>query len=238
MQTAAEYQANAEQAYNVARMRLDEALASKSWTAATEQTGSYESLPPAVILDADETAVDNSPMEARLLRTGARFNAENWEKWVSEARARAIPGATEFLEYAKSRGVEIFFITNRAKESEDATRRNFQMLGFPLNESVDTVLLRGENNWTTGDKSPRRAHVAKSYRVLLLIGDDFGDFATIDGKNREERQALVESNRARWGRQWIILPNAMYGSWERALFGAAKTEEEKTRAKYDALRVE
>lgn len=238
MQTAAEYRANAQQAYNVARMRLDQALADPRWTAALEQTGAFASLPPAVILDADETAIDNSPFEARLLHRRQRYTEELWEEWVNEARATAIPGAKDFLDYATSRGVEVFFVTNRQSTGEEATRRNLQSLGFPLNPTVDTVLTRGENNWTSGDKSPRRALVAQKYRVLLLLGDDFGDFVTIDGKTREERQALVDANRHRWGRDWIILPNAMYGSWERAVVGNAKTERERVKAKFDALRVD
>ena len=238
MQAAAEYQASANQAYNVARMRLDEALADRRWTAAAEQTGSYESLPPAIILDADETAIDNSAFEARLLRQRTTYTEESWQQWVREARAGATPGVADFLKYAKSRGVEIFFVTNRQSSTEDRTRKNLESLGFPLNTTMDTVLTRGENDWTTSDKSARRAMVAQKYRVLLLIGDDFGDFTTIDGKNREDRQALVDANRARWGRQWIILPNPMYGSWERALLGTAKTDDERQKAKYDALRVD
>src|SRR5215203_940023 len=68
MQTSLEYQASAVQAYRLAARQLDEALADRSWTAAIEQTGDASKLPPAVVLDIDETVLDNSPFQARVVR--------------------------------------------------------------------------------------------------------------------------------------------------------------------------
>jgi 5'-nucleotidase (lipoprotein e(P4) family) len=238
VQTAAEYEAAAIGAFNTAKTRLDAAIADPKRTAATEQTGDVSHLLMAVILDADETVVDNSAYQARLIRDGRMFDDPSWTAWVNEARARAVPGARDFLDYAQSRGVEICYVTNRKNTEEEATRRNFASLGFPLNATYDTLLVRGENEWTTGDKSPRRAHVAKTHRILLLIGDDLGDFITIDRKTRDERRAIIDANRERWGRDWIMVPNPMYGSWERALTTEAQTDADRFRMRNEALRVD
>jgi 5'-nucleotidase (lipoprotein e(P4) family) len=149
-----------------------------------------------------------------MIRKGITYDQKDWEAWVGESAAEAIPGAKEFLDYAHSRGVTPFYITNRKKQAEEAaTRRNLERLGFPL--GPDTLLTRTD----TRDKSPRRDSVAARYRVLLVLGDDLNDFVFADGKSVEERRQLVENNRARWGTQWLILPNPMYGSWEKALTG-------------------
>src|SRR5580704_15627914 len=112
MQSAIEYRANCLTVYALAKIRLDEALADKNWTA-YDQTGTYQNLPPAVILDLDETAIDNSEYEAGLVVNGTHFNPKTWDDWTKAVRARAIPGAVQFTTYAASKGVEVFYITNR-----------------------------------------------------------------------------------------------------------------------------
>ena len=200
--TAAEYRANALQTYATARTLLDQALATP------------DDRPAAIILDLDETTLDNAAFEGRMIRRGITYDQKAWEEWVGESAATAIPGAKEFLDYAQSRGVTPFYITNRKKKEEEAaTRRNLQRLGFPLQS--DSLLTRTD----TRDKTMRRDSVASRYRVLLVLGDDLNDFVFADGKSIEERRHLVESNRSNWGTRWLILPNPMYGSWEKALTG-------------------
>jgi acid phosphatase len=221
-QTAAEHHAACLQAYRHAQDLLDRALKDKRWTAATEQTGEFGKLPPAVILDIDETVVDNSPMQARAAHANADFNPQLWEAWVSESSALPLPGALEFTQYARSRGVTVFFVSNRDAKLEAATRRNLTRLNFPLEAAkgpaTDTVLLRGEQPEWGSDKGTRRAAVAKSYRILLLIGDDFGDFLSNVRTSIEQRQQFMTTHRDKWGTRWIVLPNPMYGSWEMALY--------------------
>lgn len=210
IQSAAEYDAAARQAYNSARRQLDTAL-----TAPGDK-------PPAVILDVDETAVDNSAFEARMIRQGKVYSAEEWRKWVDESAAGAVPGALEFLTYARSRGVTPFYITNRKGEEEPATRENLRRLGYPLTANEDVVLTRGERpEWESGDKEPRRQWVASRYRVLVVLGDDLNDFIPAAGRTREQRDELVRGNAQRWGTEWIMVPNPMYGSWEQAVTGGA-----------------
>ena len=121
--------------------------------------------PPAIILDLDETALDNGGFEARAIHAGKTYDSKMWKQWTSEGIAREVPGAVAFLQYANPRGVTPFYISNRGADEEPGTRRNLEQLGFPLDPAVDTLLLQGKNGWTTSDKSPRRGFVAGTYRV-------------------------------------------------------------------------
>jgi 5'-nucleotidase (lipoprotein e(P4) family) len=236
MQTALEYEATATQAYRLATLQLDAALKDSSWTAALEQTGDASKLPPAVVLDIDETVLDNSYFQARMVRDHAVYSTERWGQWVREARAPAIPGALEFTQYAAGKGVTVFYISNRMADLETPTRANLQALKFPVADKVDTVLSRGERpEWQVSAKGPRRAHVARDYRILLLIGDDLGDFVVNADGTSEERRARTAPNAEWWGRRWIMLPNPTYGSWERAVIGNAS---DRVAARHRALRFE
>ena len=236
MQTAEEYEATALQAYRLAQMQIDAALKDPSWTAALEQTGDFATLPPAVVLDIDETVLDNSYFQARQVRDRFTYSEERWGGWVREARATAIPGALAFTQYAATNGVTVFYISNRQAPLEEPTRKNLAALGFPLNDKVDTVLSRSERpEWQASDKGPRRQHVAREYRILLLIGDDLGDFVVNAAGTLEERRARTAPQADWWGRRWIMLPNPSYGSWERAVIGSATDPLD---AKHRALRFE
>ena len=222
MQRALEYEATTVQAYRLARLQLDIALRDDGWTAAIEQARGAGSLKPAVILDIDETVLDNSYYQARMVRDGTAFSDDTWDRWCEEARATAIPGAREFTRYAAERGVTVFYISNRRASVEQATRANLNAQGFPLSDGTDTVLMRGERpEWSASAKGPRRAHVARGFRVLLLLGDDLGDFVTDAAGTPEARRSRAEPHADWWGQRWIMLPNPSYGSWERAIVGAA-----------------
>jgi 5'-nucleotidase (lipoprotein e(P4) family) len=237
MQTAAEYRASAVQAYRLAQLQLDVALRDPEWTAATEQTGDVSSLPAAVILDLDETVLDNSAFQARAVQDGSTYSEDAWNRWAEERKAGAIPGAIEFLTEATSRGVTPFYVTNRDHKVEDATRDVLAKLGVPVTSERDAVLMRHENGWDASDKSSRRQSVAASYRVLLLIGDNLEDFVSGTRASVTDRDALMEKYDTFWGRKWIVLPNPTYGSWEGALtFGLTQPSDAQTlAAKYRAL---
>jgi 5'-nucleotidase (lipoprotein e(P4) family) len=221
VQTALEYEASAIQAYKLAEIQLDAALKDPSWTAAIEQTGRPGALKPAVIVDVDETVLDNSYYQARMIRDNTAYSSATWDPWVQESAATAIPGALAFARFAASRGVTIFYITNRTSNLEAATRANLAAAGFPLTDGVDTILTRGERpDWQASSKAPRRAHVARDYRILLLIGDDLGDFIADAAGTPAERQAKTAPQTSWWGERWIMLPNPTYGSWERAITGS------------------
>jgi 5'-nucleotidase (lipoprotein e(P4) family) len=219
MQRSVEYRASALSAFALARLRLDQALTDPNWTAAPkEQTGSYQALPPAVILDIDETIVDNSGYQAWMTMKDTTFDPKTWNAYVNTVSSLAIPGAVEFARYAETKGVKVFYISNRTAAEEEPTRKNMQKLGFPLDDKIDTVLTTGEQPSWTSAKSTRRAHVAKSYRVLLNLGDNFGDFVDEYRGTEAERLKVFEEHKDRWGREWIMLANPAYGSFESAPF--------------------
>jgi acid phosphatase len=236
VQSAAEYRANSLQTYAAARRQLDAALADPAWSGAEEEKNEIPSQPPAVILDLDETTLDNVGYEVRMIKRGITYDKPSWRQWVSESAAEAVPGAAEFLAYAKSRGVTPFYITNRDFDPEHpGTRANIERLGFPL--SGDTLLMRGSRPEWTSDKSGRRAHVASTHRVLLVIGDDLNDFTNAREKTRAERDAIIERTAGWWGTRWFMLANPMYGSWEAAATGHSEgTPCEQLQRKVDVMR--
>ncbi len=237
MQTAVEYRATALQAYRLAQLQLDAGLRDPTWTAAVEQTGDVSSLPPAIILDLDETVIDNSAFQARQVEEASSYSEDAWNRWAEERKAGAIPGAVEFLAYAKSKGVTPFYITNRDHKVEGATRDVLARLAVPVTTERDAVLTRHENGWDASDKSSRRTLIAANYRVVLLVGDNFEDFVSGTRASVADRAALMQKYEEYWGRKWIVLPNPAYGSWEGAItFGLTQPSDVQTlAAKYRAL---
>ena len=236
VQTAGEYEALSAQAFRQATDRMKEGLVDAGWTAALEQMESNtRGLPPAVIVDVDETMLDNSPYQAQLVADGGAFDNEHWNAWCRKAEAKALPGAKGFAREAAALGVTIFYVTNRDSEVEEATRANLESEGFPFpnDDTLDVLMTKGENDWGS-DKTTRRAEVAKTHRILLLLGDDLNDFFSgARADNPEERRAIANEHRAMWGRGWIVLPNPLYGSWEASLFARdyGLSEEEKIERK-------
>lgn len=235
MQSAAEYRAAAQQTYNVARRMLDAALADKTWSAEPTDPDNDGGQPTAIILDLDETAWSNMPFEARMIRQGKTYEAKEWKQWVSESAATAVPGAADFLAYAHSRGVTPFYVSNRDLDEKPAGRRNLEKLGYPLKSEEDTLLLRGERPEWTSDKTSRRTFIASRYRVLLLLGDDLNDFTNAREKTPAERDAIINDTLGLWGTKWLIVPNPIYGSWERQFTADAKTGCDQLKQKLEGL---
>jgi len=239
-QTAPEYRALALQTYATALDRLRDALADSSWSADVEQlrAGGFEALPPAVVLDVDETVLDNAAYQARLVRDGALYAGDTWKAWVEEEAATAVPGALAFTRAADSLGVAVIYLTNRRADEEAATRRNLEALGFPVATAFDAVLARGETPaFEPSDKAPRRAAVAERFRIVQYFGDNLGDFLSGVETAIPARHALADAYAGWWGERWFMLPNPQYGSWESALFDHdyGLTPEERLRRKYGHL---
>jgi acid phosphatase len=220
MQTAVEYKASTMQTYHLAEGALVRGLADHHSTAALEQTGDFENLPPAVVLDLDETVLDNSPFEARLVASGAAWSAGAWKVWLNEEDATMIPGAMDFLEFARDKHVAPIYITNRTCDptnDNDPTVQQLRKLKLPLATGADWLLC--EQPGAGSDKTARRAEVALHYRILLMFGDQLGDFLGIPkaSANLAGREKLFEDHQAMWGERWFQLPNPTYGSWEAAM---------------------
>ena len=218
MQRSAEYRANALQAYTTARRLLDAALAQPATSA----------LPPAIILDLDETSLDNMDFESMVIRADKTYDQNTWNEWIAKEAARSTPGAADFLKYAASRGVTPFYITNRRTAEKEHTRANLVALGYPV--GPDTLMVREDND--PKDKTSRRERVMATHRVLMLFGDDLNDFIDAASKTPAERDRIITDNAGNWGTKWIILPNPVYGSWADTLLpaGTGATDCEKKRS--------
>ena len=217
IQTSAEYRFLCEGIYASARDALDRALADPTWTAALEQTKDFSQLPPAVIMDIDMTVLEHSGYQGELVKRGLSPTSRMWREFVGKYSMPEVPGAIQFIKYARSRGVTVFFVTNRELELEAGTRRNLIQLGLDLPESPDTLMVVGEQPGWTYDKSSRRSYLARSYRILLQCGDDLEDFLVGGGNDPERRLELAGEHREMWGRRWFFLPNPLTGSWTSVL---------------------
>ncbi|MFT6395603.1 MAG: acid phosphatase [Bradymonadia bacterium] len=220
VQTSAEFATGSIQDFRTAELRLVEGLADLTWTAAPEQEGDFGALPPAVIMDLDETVLDNSAYQAWLVQTGQGFASDTWVEWCEAREAMAIPGALAFVQAAVDQGVTVFFVSNRPAETEQATRDNLEALGFgfAISEEFDNVLLKREQDDWGSEKGTRRIVIAETHRVVLSIGDNLGDFVDGYKVSLEERNQIVDDNMAYWGERWIVLANPTYGSWEQTLY--------------------
>ena len=215
VQRAAEYDAITRLVYNTAGRQLAARINDSTFTASVEQTAGFDTLSPAIILDVDETVLDNSPFQARMIRQGQKYSSSSWKEWVNEAQAEPLEGAVPFLKKAETAGVAIFYVTNRDADLEEATIENLKRYG--LNATSENVILRGERPEWTSDKASRRKFVAASHRIIMLFGDDLNDFISAKKISESERSEAISQYDDRWGTSWFILPNPIYGSWRDAM---------------------
>ncbi len=234
-QKAAEYRALAYQAFNLARLRLDADLEKKN---VKKLPKAERKMPRAIVVDIDETVLDNSPAQAYGIKNSAAFNTKDWYAWGEMRKARAVPGSVEFLNYAVAKGVKVFYVSNRDEVQKAATIDNLKNVGF-VDVSAENVLLRIKddqgNNVST--KTPRRDLVSKKYRMVMLMGDNLDDFSDVfERKSIVDRFAEADKVKNDWGKRWIVLPNAMYGTWENAIYEYGRlTEAQKAEKRAAAL---
>ncbi|MCB1561669.1 MAG: acid phosphatase [Xanthomonadales bacterium] len=246
MQTSAEYAALTTQVYRNVCEALPAAVADPSQSALIggEQGGGFESLPPAVIADIDETLLDNSAYAARRIASGGPFDPVAWKVWIDEAAARPMPGVQILLDCLAEQGVTLAYISNRNHEGERAaTVKNLRQEGFPLPpDNDDLVLLRGDPRGVDADwseKGARRRWVADRYRVVALLGDNIGDFMNGIATSIEQRDAMVRDHADNWGTRWFVFPNPSYGSWEKALlYGCDTAKTAPGRCRHQHLRAD
>lgn len=200
-QKSAEVEALCYQAYNIAALRLNQIL----------ENNPYKK-PLAVVVDVDETVLDNSPFEAKSILENSDYPTY-WKEWMEHANAKALPGAVEFLNYASSKGVETFYITNRKVEFQDATMKNLKDKGFPHVDEAHIMLRSTESN-----KEVRRQKVLETHEIVILMGDNLNDFTDLfEANSTAERHQNVINLKDEFGKKFIILPNAMYGAWVDAM---------------------
>lgn len=193
------------------------ALYHQGFNIATERVAAYQpakgAKTPAVVLDIDETVLDNSPFEAQMVIDNIPYTKELFASWTEKGIAEALPGAVEFVNFAIEKGFEVFFITNRYEDERRATMANMESRGFPRLPDDNYLFRQSES-----DKTPRRSVVLEDHEIVLLLGDNLTDFDGIfqdratDGCHR-----AVDSMRAEFGRRFIVFPNPMYGDWDKVL---------------------
>lgn len=242
VQTSVEYRAITTQTFRAAADHLDVALKEKNWDALVpdERGNAATGLKPAVVMDVDETVLDNSPYQARLIRDGKEYDEISWDQWVAEKKAKPLPGVVDFARAAAEKGVTVLYISNRAVHLKEATLANLREAGLPVADDsvflgLGTVLEGCEQNGS--EKNCRRRLAGQKYRVLMQFGDQIGDFVQVEANTREGRQALFDEYDDWFGERWWMLPNPTYGSWEPALFNNAwdQPAAARSQAKRDAL---
>jgi len=221
-QSSAEYDAACLQAFSLARRNLDDKLAAHDGDR-----------PVAVIVDCDDTVISSARYGAWMIANGRSYDHPSWAQWLKEDPAREVPGAGDFLRYAASKGVDVFYVTNRRDEDEAATLAQLEHLEYP-NADQDHLLDKSE----TSDKTPRREQVASTHDVLLLVGDALTDFDQMySGGTIESRAKAVADNAAMFGDRYIVIPNPVYGEWEDILYNGDRSmpRDEKVAKRLDAL---
>lgn len=222
MQTAAEYRACAYQAYNYATLLLKQDMQKK-----------YDK-PRAIIVDVDETVIDNSVYEAWQIKDNIKY-PEKFDEWINSAEGRAIPGAKEFLNFAADSGYTIFYVSNRKLRHLAGTRENLEKLGYPFAD-LDHMLFKDKDS----SKQPRRDKVMEEYELVLLMGDNLIDFSEkFAGTTVEDRFEAVDKMREEFGNKFVILPNPMHGKWMKVLQNHRYDldENETRKILYDHLRM-
>ena len=202
-QRSAEYKALCFQAYNLAKLRLDEAI---------KQPGGK---PLAIVSDIDETILDNSPYDAQRAINNQEYDLTTWKQWTAQSSADTVAGAPNFFKYAASKGVTVYYITNRDEDERPGTLKNLQRYNMPNADDAHLLLKTGNSS-----KESRRLQVLNQYNIVLLCGDNLADFDKLYDNHPTEssRNSVTTQLTQQFGSKYIVLPNPSYGDWEGALF--------------------
>ncbi len=221
-QTAAEYKALYYQAFNIAKLHVDNALRDR-------KTGDK---PLAVVTDVDDTILGATSYWGYLINKDMDFfDDPSWDKWVAENKFDVMPGAIEFFEYCRIQGVEVFYVTNR-DQGEDTYKlatENLKSAGFPFVDEKHLIVQR-----ETSNKEKPQEEIAKTYNIVVKLGDNLNDFQRkYYVKDVDERRKLMEEDKYLYGIKYIVLPNPTDGHWIRAIFGDSEPPpSDENRAKF------
>jgi 5'-nucleotidase (lipoprotein e(P4) family) len=225
-QTSGEQNALYYQGYKLAHLVFDKKLS--EWKKLPKARKKEKTC---VIVDVDETVLNNSPFQGTLIHKDLDYSDSLWTVWVRSSQAKALPGALEFLKYASDRGADVFYVSNRSNGvQKEATRVNLEQLGFPNCKDTTFMYFREKES----SKEKRRTHIAENYNILVLCGDNLADFSYFfDGRENNNRMDSVVKYKDLFGDQFIVFPNPMYGDWEKFLW---KGEKSLTIAQKDSIR--
>jgi len=216
-----------QQAYGLAALKLDANLAERDEERQSIDSTLWDRRPCAVIVDIDETVLDNSPYQVAAIKRGRTFDQSTWREWTDKAEAKASPGALGFLKHVQASGCEVFYITNRDIREKASTLKNLQDLGFPDADEKHLLLMDG-----TSDKTERRARVRATHHVALLVGDQLRDFdERFKDRTANNGKDAVDAMADSLMQFFILLPNPMYGTWRDAIQGKGSDAEKHARMK-------
>ena len=232
MQTSTEYQVLVAGTYATAKMQLVGLVSSRALGGALAQTSAptmsmtgRNALVPAdrvndtpddplaIVVDVDETVLDNTPYQATLILENKVYEEPSWDAWCNLRAAKAMPGAVDFAQFAAHNGITMFYVTNRKSHLRDATADNLRAQGFPVPDDNSTVLPRDDARGWTKDKGSRRQFIDEKYRVVMMLGDNLGDFMDGVYADNATRARVIAPVQNWWGERWFMLPNPDYGSW-------------------------
>lgn len=186
-----------------------------------------------IVLDVDETVLDNSAFEARLIKDKLTYTTV-WDEWCRRSASRPLPGAVEFLNFARKFGVDVFYITNREESLRNATAENLRRAGLPLKGDEYLLMKTDESS-----KENRRKQVEDHYHISMFLGDNLNDFSKVfEKRSADDRMKATDSLKTMFGSRFILLPNVMYGDWEDALSGykSGLSAKEQMRLNYNSLK--
>ncbi|MBL7952530.1 MAG: hypothetical protein JNM62_12520 [Flavobacteriales bacterium] len=206
------------EAYWIYKQAYQQALTRMMWNV-VERAKAYRDnetrRPMAVIVDIDETVLDNSPYQVETVKSGRTFDQAEWKVWTDKASAKPSPGALEFLLMAKEASCEVFYITNRDVRERASTLKNLADAGFPFADEAHLLLMEG-----TSDKTERRARVRATHDVVLLVGDQLRDFdERFKDRSVKDGKATVDAMADSLSKYFVLLPNPMYGTYRDAVQG-------------------
>jgi len=211
-QTAAEYRALYYQGFNVARMHVEMALSKR-------KAGDK---PLAVVTDMDDTVLHALNYWGHLINQNKDyFDDPIWDKWIPENKVTASPGSLEFLKFCAENGVEVFYVTSRdqGEKTYEYAMGHLKVLGFPYADEKHLTVLRDTSN-----KEKRQDEIMKDFNVVVFLGDNLNDFRRkyYIKSNVDERLKMMETDREKYGRNYIVFPNPTDGHWLAAIFGESE----------------
>ncbi len=220
MQTAAEYRACCLQIYKWAALRLDALLKANPTTYSR----------PAIVMDLDETVFDNSTFQTFLYQIHSEYADSLWELFEKNYydEVMLVPGAKDFIAKATNSGVTVCYISNRLEEYRQSTCKALAHWGIDTTNISARLWLKKKGE--SSDKTFRREKVVARYNVLLYCGDNLRDFSETFAVPKlqaddhaaqlvhiKQRYAQVDAADCHWGVDWFVLPNPVYGEWEKLL---------------------
>lgn len=224
------WQNSSAEAYWIYKQAYEAAATKMLWNivdVSKNYTSGQPRKPMAVVVDIDETVLDNSPYQVNAIKNGRIFDQNDWKVWTDKASAKASPGALDFLKAANKASCEIFYITNRDTRERATTLKNLADLGFPNADETHLLLMEG-----TSDKTERRARVRATHDVVLLVGDQLRDYdERFKDRSVDNGHRVVDAMADSLSKYFILLPNPMYGTSRDAIQGKGTDAEKHQRTK-------